>query len=120
MSVITYGMGVYWALAAAAAWPGRVDLIDLRTLNPLDEEAVFASVEKTGRCVVVTEECWKNLFAEALAGRIARTCFRSLDAPVDLVGSENMPAIPLNAVLEQAMIPNAEKVGRAMARTLAF
>jgi len=120
VSIITYGMGVYWAQTAAAEFPGQVDLIDLRTLRPLDEETVYASVRKTGRCIVVTEECWKNSFAEALAGRIARVCFRHLDAPVEVIGSENLPAIPLNEVLEKAMIPNAGRVAETIRLTLAF
>jgi 2-oxoisovalerate dehydrogenase E1 component len=108
--VITYGMGVYWAKAAAAAFPGRVEVIDLRTLYPLDEELIFATVKKHGRCLVLTEEQQNNSFAEALAGRISRQCFQWLDAPVEVLGSANTPAVPINLVLEKAMLPNAEKV----------
>jgi 2-oxoisovalerate dehydrogenase E1 component len=120
VSVITYGMGVYWAKNAAKNFNGRVEIIDLRTLNPLDENAVFHSVKKHGRCIVVTEECWKNSFAEALSGRISKECFKFLDAPVEVIGSENLPAIPLNSTLEQTMIPNADKVAAVMARTLKY
>src|SRR5205085_2477121 len=56
LSVITYGMGVYWAKKASKEFPGKVEIIDLRTLNPLDEEAILSSVKKHGRCLVVTEE----------------------------------------------------------------
>ena len=97
-----------------------VEIIDLRTLNPLDEEAVFNSVRKNSRCMVLTEECWKNSFAEALAGRISKVCFQYLDAPVEVIGSENLPAIPLNAALEQAMIPNAGKVEAIISRLLNY
>ena len=120
VSVITYGMGVYWAKNAAKNFPGRVEIIDLRTLCPLDENAVFNSVKKHNRCIVVTEECWKNSFAEALAGRISKECFQYLDAPVEVAGSENLPAIPLNSTLEQTMIPNAEKVADVILRVLAY
>ncbi len=120
LTIVTYGMGVYWSLTAASAFPGRVDIIDLRTLNPLDEETIYSSVQKTNRCLVVTEECWKNSFAEALTGRIQERCFRHLDAPVGLIGSENMPAIPLNETLEKTMIPNAEKVRERMEALLAY
>ena len=107
ISIITYGMGVYWAKNAAKNFPGRVEIIDLRTLVPLDEKTIFASVKKHHRCLVVTEEPVKNTFAQALAGMISNECFEFLDAPVMTIGSENLPAIPLNSVLEFAMIPNA-------------
>ncbi|MFI5218375.1 MAG: thiamine pyrophosphate-dependent enzyme [Bacteroidia bacterium] len=120
LSIITYGMGVYWAKNAAKNFAGRIEIIDLRTLNPLDEEAVFTSVRKNNRCIVLTEECWKNSFAEALAGRISKECFRSLDAPVEVIGSENLPAIPLNSTLEHTMIPNAEKVAAVISSVLNY
>ena len=114
ITVITYGMGVYWAKNAAKNFPGKVEVIDLRTLNPLDEETIYASVKKHGKCLVVTEEPVNNSFAQSIAGRISKTCFEYLDAPVEVIGSENLPAIPLNSVLEQTMIPSAEKVAVVM------
>ena len=120
LTVITYGMGVYWALAAAKQISGRVEIIDLRTLNPLDEQAIFASVQKHGRCLVLTEETLNNSFAQALAGKIAEACFNYLDAPVRTVGAENLPAIPLNSLLESTMLPNAEKVTKAIELLLAY
>jgi 2-oxoisovalerate dehydrogenase E1 component len=113
-------MGVYWASNAAKKFEGRVEIIDLRTLCPLDENAIFNSVRKHSRCIVITEECWKNSFAEALSGRISKECFQFLDAPVEVIGSENLPAIPLNATLEQTMIPNSEKVSAVISRVLDF
>jgi 2-oxoisovalerate dehydrogenase E1 component len=108
--VITYGMGVYWAKAAAKKLNGQVEIIDLRTLFPLDEEMIFSAVIKHGKCLVLTEEQQNNSFAEALAGRISKKCFRFLDGPVEVLGALNLPAVPMNIVLEQAMLPNAEKV----------
>ena len=110
ISIITYGMGVHWALNATADIKNQVEIIDLRTLYPLDEEAIFKSVRKTKKCLVVTEEPTNNSFARSLAGLIQEKCFRNLDAPVMVIGSENMPAIPLNTILEQTMIPNVDKV----------
>ncbi|MBC7607696.1 MAG: tungsten formylmethanofuran dehydrogenase [Burkholderiales bacterium] len=110
ISVITYGMGVHWALNASATMKEKVEIIDLRTLYPLDEETILRSVQKTKKCLVVTEESVNNSFARSLAGMIQEKCFKSLDAPVMVIGSENMPAIPLNSVLEQTMIPSTEKV----------
>lgn len=120
LAVITYGMGVYWAKTAAKKYPGKVEIVDLRTLVPLDEELVYETVKKHGRCLVVTEEPVNNTFAQALAGMIQKNCFQWLDAPVDVIGSENLPAIPLNSTLEATMIPNADKVAVAMERVMGF
>ena len=108
--IITYGMGVYWAKSAAARYAGRVEIIDLRTLYPLDEALVFEVVRKHGKCIVLTEEQQNNSFAEALAWRITRQCFSRLDAPVEVIGALNLPAVPMNVLLENAMLPNADKV----------
>jgi 2-oxoisovalerate dehydrogenase E1 component len=118
--VITYGMGVYWAKAAAKQFNGRIEIIDLRTLFPLDEELVFQTVQKHGKCLVLTEEQQNNSFAEALAGRISRACFRSLDAPVEVLGALNLPAVPLNMGLEAAMLPTAAKVADRIGQLLAY
>lgn len=118
--IVTYGMGVYWAKTAAKQFPGRVTIIDLRTLVPWDEEAVMEAVRGHGRCLVVTEETISNSFAQALAGQIANACFDKLDAPVRFIGSVDMPAIPLNSTLEATMIPNAEKVGAVLGELLAY
>lgn len=112
--IITYGMGVYWAKAAAKKFPGRVEVIDLRTLYPLDEELVFTTVKKHGKCLVLTEEQQNNSFSEALAGRISKACFTFLDAPVEVLGALDLPAVPMNMILEQAMLPNAEKVEKRL------
>ena len=110
LSIITYGMGVHWSLNAAKSFPNKIEIIDLRTLEPLDTNAIYASVKKNGRCLVVTEETINNSFAQTLAGRIQENCFEYLDAPVRTIGSKNLPAIPLNSILEQEMVLNAEKV----------
>jgi 2-oxoisovalerate dehydrogenase E1 component len=116
--VITYGMGVYWARSAAKKFPGQVDVIDLRTLYPLDESLLFERVKKHGKCLVLTEEQQNNSFAEALAGRISYTCFQWLDAPVTVMGALNVPAVPMNMQLEQAVLPNSEKVAAKIKQLL--
>jgi len=108
--IITYGMGVYWAKAAAKKFGGQIEIIDLRTLFPLDEDLIFLTVKRHGKCLVLTEEQQNNSFAESLAGRISKTCFQWLDAPVDVFGALNLPAVPLNMGLEGAMLPNGDKV----------
>ncbi len=120
ITVITYGMGVYWALNASETIKNQVEIIDLRTLFPLDEDAIFKSVKKTKKCLVVTEEPTNNSFARSLAGLIQENCFKYLDAPVMVIGSENMPAIPLNSTLEFTMIPNMDKVKTKIEELLNF
>ena len=120
MCIITYGMGVYWALNAAKNHKEKIEIIDIRTIFPLDEELVFNTVNKHGKCLVLTEEPYNNSFAQALSARIQKHCFENLDAPVFGMGSENMPAIPLNSTLEHTMLPNAEKVSDMIKEILAY
>ncbi len=114
LAIITYGMGVYWAKSAAKQFPGQIELIDLRTLHPIDEELILKSVKTHSRCLIITEEPRDNSFALALSGNIQEKCFKYLDAPVRVVGSENVPAIPLNSILEENYLPNSDKVIEAI------
>ncbi|MDG1158523.1 MAG: thiamine pyrophosphate-dependent enzyme [Flavobacteriales bacterium] len=114
IAVITYGMGVYWALSAAKSFPGQIEVVDLRTIVPLDEAHVFEAVKKCNRALVLTEEPASGTFARALSGRIAEMCFEHLDAPVRTLGAAETPAIPLNEALEAAALPNADKVRTAL------
>lgn len=120
VAVITYGMGVYWASNAAKQFDDQVEVIDLRTLNPCDDEAIYAATKKHGKVIVLTEETLRNSFAEAIAGRIQKNCFQHLDAPVEIIGTANLPAIPLNMGLEKEILPNADKVASAIANMLEF
>lgn len=108
--IITYGMGVYWGKAAATVFPGQIEILDLRTLYPLDEALIFETVQKHGKCIVLSEEQQNNSFAEALAHRITTHCFMHLDAPVAVMGALNLPAVPINIALEAAMLPTPEKL----------
>lgn len=116
--VVTYGMGVYWAKAAAVKFDRQVEIIDLRTLFPLDEELVFERVKLHGRCLVLTEEQQLNSFAEALAGRISKNCFHHLDAAVEVLGALNVPAIPMNTGLEKTVLPDARKVASVIEKLI--
>ncbi|MBT6747094.1 MAG: tungsten formylmethanofuran dehydrogenase [Flavobacteriales bacterium] len=118
--VVTYGMGVHWATNAAKNHKGKVEIVDLRTLLPWDEELVFERVKAHGKCIVVTEEPVDNTFAQGVAGKISKNCFESLDAPVEVVGSLNTPAIPLNSVLEATLLPNADKVSEVIGEVLGY
>ena len=118
--IVTYGMGVYWAKAVAESFNGRVEIIDLRTLFPLDEELIFSSVSRHGKCLVLTEEQQNNSFAEALAGRISKTCFQQLDAAVEVLGALNLPAVPMNILLENAMLPGVSKLTKRINSLLSY
>ena len=120
MVVITYGMGIYWAKTAAKNFDGKVEIVDLRSVSPWDEALVFERVRLHGKCLIVTEEPLGCNFAKSIAGSIQENCFESLDAPVKVIGSEDLPAIPLNSTLEETMIPNAEKVEAALALLLDY
>lgn len=120
ITIVTYGMGVYWAKAAAKKFEGQVEIIDLRTLAPIDEHCIFESARKHNKVMVLTEEPVHNGFAQSIASRISENCFQSLDAPVKVIGAENLPAIPLNSILEKTMLPNAEKVEKAIGDLLGY
>ncbi len=118
--IVTYGMGVYWAKEAVKQFSGKVEVIDLRTILPLDEELVFERVKAHGKCIVLTEEQINNSFAEAFAHRITKNCFKYLDAPVETLGALNTPAVPINLILEKEMLPNPEKLTQKIEELLKF
>lgn len=108
--VITYGRGVYWTIEACEGMEGQVEIIDLRTLNPLDFDKINEVAKKHSKVMLVTEESIEASFTLGLAGRIQRDNFEYLDAPVSIVGSVDTPAIPLNSILEATLLTNAAKV----------
>ena len=118
--IITYGMGVYWAKEAAKHFPDRLEIIDLRTLNPIDWNLIIQAVKNHGRVLILTEEPLMNSFAESLAGRISKECFTFLDAPIWTIGAADLPAVPLNMELEKMMLPNATKVAKAVEDLLSY
>ena len=120
LTVITYGMGVWWASNAAKSFDGNVEIVDLRTLSPCDDEAIYSAVKRHGKVIVLTEETLNNSFAQAIAGRIQEHCFQSLDAPVKCIGSKDVPAVPLHVDLEKEILPNAEKVATAIQTLLDY
>jgi len=120
ITIVAFGRPVKYALEAAATLQLRgisAEVIDLRSLRPLDEPAIMASVAKTGRAVVV-DESWPAASVGAyIAHRIASERFDSLDAPVAFVSSEDVP-MPYNHTLELAVQPSAAKIVAACLRTL--
>jgi pyruvate/2-oxoglutarate/acetoin dehydrogenase E1 component len=119
VSVLTYGPQVPVVLGVAEALKGEIDIevIDLRTVSPLDEAAILESVRKTGRAVVV-HEAVKNFGAGAeISSRITEALFDRLKAPVQRVGAAFSP-VPFSKPLEAAFVPNAAKVEEAVRKTL--
>ncbi len=118
--VVTYGMGVHMAKNAAKSFNGNVEVVDLRTLFPLDEEMIFNQVRKHGKVIVLSEEQQSNSFAEALSLRISNNCYHFLDAKVEVIGSLDLPAVPINLALERVMMPTVEKVKARISKLIAY
>ena len=105
VTIISYGAGVHWALSSIEKLKVKADLIDLRTLHPLDEERIFASVKKTGKVIILQEDSIFGGIASDISALIMENCFENLDAPVMRVASPNMP-IPFAKNLEALYLPN--------------
>jgi 2-oxoisovalerate dehydrogenase E1 component len=100
-------MGVHWALALAKAMPDvDMEIVDLRSLVPLDEEAIFASVRKTGRAIVLHEDTLFGGIGGEISAMITEHCFKSLDAPVLRCASMDTP-VPFTAALEAQFLANS-------------
>lgn len=118
-SIVTYGMGVHWAMTWLDAHPElSIEIIDLRTLVPLDEDGILASVKKTGRVLVLHEDCLTGGFGGEIAARIAEHAFAHLDAPVMRLGSEDMP-VPFAGALEKGFLAN-DRLDETMRKLLNF
>jgi 2-oxoisovalerate dehydrogenase E1 component len=118
--IVTYGMGVHWAINAAKNFDNKIGILDLRTLFPLDTDLIFSKSKEYSKVMVVTEESVNNSFAQSLSARIQQECFLYLDAPVITVGSENMPAIPLNETLEKTMVYSSDKLTKDLEKLLRY
>ena len=123
LTVLTYGNTVHQCLEAAdniANEEGlEVEVVDLRSLNPLDEESILKSVQKTNRCLVVHEDKVFAGFGGELVALINEKAFEYLDAPVRRVGSEFTP-VGFNRILEKAVLPNSEKIQKSMVEILKY
>ena len=105
VTIISFGAGVHWALETLVKNPQiEADLIDLRTLQPLDNDTIFASVQKTGRCIILQEDSIFGGIASDISALIMENCFKFLDAPVIRVGSLETP-IPFVKALEDQYLP---------------
>ena len=104
VTIVSYGAGVHWALETLDANPDiHADVIDLRTLQPLDTEAIYTSVKKTGRVIILQEDSLFGGIASDLSALIMENCFEDLDAPVKRVGSLETPIPFINQLEDQYM-----------------
>ena len=122
ISAITYGTGVHWSLEAAETLTKEnieVEVLDLRSLMPLDTEAIFSSVKKTGKVLIVHEDSLTGGIGGEIAALISDKCFRYLDAPIKRVASLDAP-VPFAPTLEEYFLPSTEKVVKALRELNAF
>jgi 2-oxoisovalerate dehydrogenase E1 component len=123
ISVFCYGLMVHYALDAAKVLEGEgvgVEIVDLRTVYPLDREAIIASARKTGKCLVLYEDNFSVAVGSEVAALIADEAWRWLDAPVKRLGGLDVPAMPYAPAMEDAFMPNPEKIARALRELAAF
>jgi 2-oxoisovalerate dehydrogenase E1 component beta subunit len=123
ISVFCYGLMVQYALQAARSLEEErwsVEVVDLRTVYPLDREAILASARKTGKCLVLYEDNFSVSVGSEVAAIIADEGWRWLDAPVKRLGGLDVPAMPYAQPMEDFFMPNPEKVARALRELAAF
>ena len=123
LSVFCYGLMVHYALEAAKnlerdGW--SVEIVDLRTVYPLDRDAILASARKTGKCLVLYEDNLSVSVGSEVAAIIADEAWRWLDAPVKRLGGLDVPAMPYAPAMEEAFMPNPEKIARALRELASF
>lgn len=122
ITIVTYGALVQQSLEAARAMEAKgvsVEVIDLRTLNPLDEDAIVRSVKKTNKVIVAHEDTLTGGFGGEIVARIIKNCFEYLDAPVLRVAALDLP-VPYAPALEEAMLPSKEKIISALEQLIAY
>jgi 2-oxoisovalerate dehydrogenase E1 component beta subunit len=123
LTCVAWGLMVHQCLEAAAAVAVdgiEAEVIDLRTLRPLDSETILRSVEKTARAMVVHEDNLTGGFGAEVAAIVAQDGFEHLDAPMIRVAAPDVPAMPFNHPQEEAFLPNPEKIAAAMRKLAAY
>jgi 2-oxoisovalerate dehydrogenase E1 component len=119
LTIVTYGLGVHWATEILAEMPEvTAEIVDLRTLLPLDTEAIYAAARKTGKVLVLHEDCMTGGIGGELVALITENCFQDLDAPVKRVASLDTP-VPFAVSLETQFLPK-ERLREAINALLAY
>jgi 2-oxoisovalerate dehydrogenase E1 component subunit beta len=123
LTVIAYGLMLHLALEAAqrvAADGISVEVVDPRTLNPLDKDTILSSVKKTSKALIVHEDNLTLGLGAEIAAIIAGEAFESLDAPVMRLGAPDVPAVPFSQPLQDFFMPNADKIEQAVRKLAAY
>ena len=123
MTVVAYGLMAHYALEAADAVAEEgisVEVVDLRTLRPLDKETLLDSVRKTGKCLIVYEDNRFGGYGAEIAAIVAEEAFDYLDGPVTRIAGPDVPGVPYNHVLEDWFMVNPEKIGDAIRKLAAY
>src|SRR5205085_2982163 len=121
LSIFCYGLMVHYAVEAAKALDGvSTEIVDLRTVYPLDREAIVASARKTGKCLVLYEDNYSVSIGSEVAAIIADEAWQWLDGPGKRLGGLDVPSMPYAPAMEDAFMPNPEKIARALRDLAAF
>lgn len=124
ITLVTYGLMVHHSIAAATTVQEQdgvsVEVIDLRSISPWDKDAVLESVRKTGKALIVYEDNFTGGFGAEIAATIAQEAFEYLDAPVTRIASPDVPIAPYAGILEEAILPNPEKIADGIRKLAAY
>ena len=123
MTAIAYGMMLHHCLKAAEAIAAdgvEVEVVDVRTISPLDRETIVNSVKKTGKAIVVYEDTYSGGWGAEISASIAEEAFAYLDGPIVRVAGPDVPAMPYNHNQEAYFMPNPEKILKAMKELAAY
>ena len=119
LTIITYGLGVHWARDYANNHTDlSIEILDLRTLLPLDKDAIYAAAKKTGRVIVLHEDCMTGGIGGEIVALISENCFEYLDAPVTRVASMDTP-VPFVEQLEKQFLPK-ERLDKAIEKLMNY
>lgn len=119
LTIITWGLMVHRCLEASKPFPNSVEIIDLRTLCPLDDNTILQSVQKTGKALIVHEENLTGGFGGEIAARIASQAFEYLDGPIQRIAAKDTP-IPYNYGLECAILPQTQQIQETIENLLNY
>jgi 2-oxoisovalerate dehydrogenase E1 component beta subunit len=123
MTAVAYGMMLHHCLKAAEELANdgvEIEVVDVRTISPLDRETIVSSVKKTGKAIVVYEDNYSGGWGAEISASIAEAAFAYLDGPIVRVAGPDIPAMPYNHNQEAYFMPNPEKIARAMRELAAF
>jgi 2-oxoisovalerate dehydrogenase E1 component beta subunit len=123
ITIVSYGLMLHYCLEAAEAVSGEgidVEVVDLRTLRPLDKETVLNSVKKTGKLLIVHEDNVTGGVGAEIAALVADEAFEYLDGPVKRLCGPDVPTMPFAQTLEDEYMPNTDKIVQALRKQAAY